>query len=151
MKPALLFAVAVALTATSLPIVAQTYQWKDSNGRTIVSDSPPPASARQSRTLPGINSPGKVPETPKSLAERDMEFKKRQQVSKTQADQAERENTANASRKENCELARRQIALLESGQRVAGTDEHGGRRLLDDAGREREKELMRQFLTDHCN
>ena len=46
MKTALILALAVASTATVIDANAQTYQWKDSSGRTVISDTPPPASVR---------------------------------------------------------------------------------------------------------
>lgn len=39
--------IALCLSAASLGASAQTYRWVDGNGRTIVSDTPPPANARE--------------------------------------------------------------------------------------------------------
>lgn len=150
MKPAFLFALAIASTATLVPVQAQTYQWKDSNGRTVVSDTPPPASTRQARTLPGANDNAKASEAPQSMAERNMEFKKRQQEAKERADKESRESMASAEKKDSCERARRQLLALESGQRISNTDEKGERRFMDDAERQREIERTRKFIGESC-
>ena len=62
MRTALIFALAIASTATVITANAQTYQWKDSSGRTVISDTPPPASVRNAKAIgtsppPSIGAP----------------------------------------------------------------------------------------------
>ncbi|QKV56827.1 MAG: DUF4124 domain-containing protein [Dechloromonas sp.] len=66
-------------TATALTAHAQTYQWKDSSGRTVISDTPPPGSARDARGIglsppPSSSAPkaeaAKAADAPKTTAEK---------------------------------------------------------------------------------
>ena len=84
--------VATALSSLGSAAHAETFQWKDSNGQTIISDTPPPATAKNRRSIGG-QQPSVVSEKPvekaadgaktaaaagpKTTAEKDMEFKKR--------------------------------------------------------------------------
>lgn len=149
---AFISALLIASTATFPAAHAQTYQWKDSNGRTVISDLPPPGAARQSIKVDNskpIDS-GKAAEAPKTMAERDMDFKKRQQENREKADKEAKEAAANADRKENCTRARRQLAAMESGQRIGTYDANGERRFMEDAERQREIEQTRKFVTETC-
>lgn len=146
--------IAAALPATSS---AQVYQWKDSSGRTVISDTPPPPNAKGSRSI-GSNPPPSTttPATegaaaaPKATAEKEMDFKKRQQEAKEKADKEAKEKAAAAENKENCERARRQLTALESGVRVAMADEKGERRFMEDAERQREIERTRKAVAETC-
>lgn len=94
-----------ALTATlfSASVLAQVYQWKDVNGRTVVSDTPPPGSVNSKQTprttvqTIAPSAPAAAPaaqassEGSKSVSERDMEFRKRQQEAKEKAEKAAQE------------------------------------------------------------
>jgi hypothetical protein len=153
MKP-LIIALTIASTAAFSLAQAQSYQWKDSNGRTIISDSPPPGGVRPAKTVPPTGTANteaaKPADAPKSMAERDMDFKKRQQEAKEKAEKEGKESAANAEKKENCQRARQQLAALESGQRISSTDASGERRFLEDAERQREIERTRKYVSDSC-
>lgn len=158
MKNLQIFALIIASTATVFSATAQTYQWKDSSGRTVISDTPPPGSAKESaRTIggkaTGANAgpaAGKAPEAPKTFAEKDMDFKKRQQETSDKAEKAEKEKAAALDKRENCDRAQKQLALLESGQRIATTDDKGERQIMEDAEREKEMERARRFVSESC-
>jgi len=156
MKAALIFALGIASTAAVISAHAQTYQWKDSAGRTVISDTPPPGNARDARKLGGgapITSGSPAPKTaeaPKSFAEQDMEFKKRQLDASEKADKEAKEKAAADSRKENCERAKGQLTVLESGRRVANVDANGERRFLEDAERQKEIERTRKYVAEAC-
>lgn len=151
MKPFIL-ALAIASTATIPQALAQTWQWKDSSGRTVISDSPPPGSIRPSRMIspPPPSEKPQAAEAPKSLAEQDMEFKKRQQANKEKTEKDNKENASKTEAKDNCERARQHLAALESGQRIPGFDVNGERRFMEDAERQRETASIRKFLADSC-
>jgi len=155
MKPVLIFTLIFASTAAAVSAQAQTYQWKDSNGRTVISDTPPPGSARDARTMGGAvpgstSATGKPSEAPKSFAEKDMEFRKRQMESTEKADKEAKEKAAAKEKKDSCDRAKRQLAALESGQRVSTTDANGERRFIDDAERQQEIERSRKFVAETC-
>jgi hypothetical protein len=62
---------------------------------------------------------------------------------------AEEEKLA-AQRAENCRRARGQVAALESGQRMARTNERGEREVLDDRGRAEELRAARAVIASDC-
>lgn len=151
--------VAACLVAAALPVTtsAQVYEWKDSNGRTVISDTPPPGGAKNTRSIASNPPPSKATPAadgaaaaPKTTAEKDMEFKKRQQEAKEKADKAAKEQAAAAERKDSCDRARRQLAALESGVRISTSDEKGERRFMEDAERQQEIERARKFVADTC-
>ena len=157
MKNHLIFTLGIALTVTALNAGAQTYQWKDSSGRTVISDTPPPGSAKESsRTIGGkaltSNAPSaaKPAEAPKTFAEKDMEFKKRQQEASEKADKEAKEKALAAEKRDNCDRAQKQVALLESGQRIATVDEKGERRVMEEAEKAKEIERARRAVSDSC-
>lgn len=157
MKNLLIFALGIASTVTVLDASAQTYQWKDSTGRTVISDTPPPGLAKEgSRTIGGkmpasnAQSAAKPPEAPKTFAEKDMEFKKRQQESAEKSDKDAKEKAAVAEKRDNCDRAQKQVALLESGQRIATVDEKGERRIMDETEQAKEMERARRAASEFC-
>ena len=156
MKPYIPLAICLA-ACLSLPAAhAQTCQWKDSAGRTVVSDTPPPGNAKDVRCVGGIGfsaaapSPT-APSSPKTNAEKDAEFKKRQQEGKEKSDKEAKELQAATERKENCARARSALASLESGRRIAVSDEQGERRIMEDAERQQEIERTRKVVAESCN
>lgn len=160
MKPALIIALGIVSTI-AVSAQAETYQWKDANGRTIVSDTPPPGSAiKGSRALgtspapvsekPKSEEASKTADAPKSNAEKDMEFKKRQQEAKEKADKDSKEKTAEADKKDNCDRARRNLTALESTQPMATLDDKGERKIMDNSQREAEMERARKFMAESC-
>jgi len=155
MKTAKLLALLAAAAISATSAHAQTYQWKDSSGRTVISDTPPPGSAKDRQTLGGqpavVTTPAeKAAEAPKTTADKDMEFKKRQQEAKDKADKDAREQAATAQKKENCERTRRNLSALESGRPLSQPDENGQPRLMDTTQREQEIERARKFMSDAC-
>jgi hypothetical protein len=113
MKTALILALGIASTAAVITAHAQTYQWKDSSGRTIISDTPPPGSAKAARAIgnaqpavvKGDVAAEKPADAPKTAAEKDLEFKKRQQEAREKADKDAKEQKAAADKRENCDAA----------------------------------------------
>ena len=159
MKTALIFALGITLTAAFVPAHAQTYQWKDSSGRTVISDTPQPgAAAKAARTIGGQQpsfakeeKPAeKSAEAPKTTAEKDLEFKKRQMEAKEKAEKDAKVQKAAADKVENCERARRNLAALESNQPFASLNEKGERQVMDNSQREQETNRARQFLAESC-
>jgi hypothetical protein len=165
MKTALILALAIASTATVIDAHAQTYQWKDSSGRTVISDTPPPASVRNSKAL-GTSPPPAIgtqtgdaaqatggspsANAPKTAAEKDMEFRKRQQEAREKADKEEKEAAQAAQNRENCERARTHLQALESGRRMILPDGKGGETFLEDAQRGDEIERTRNTIAESC-
>ncbi len=162
-KSILVFALGVLSLAGGISAQAETFQWKDSSGQTVVSDTPPPATAKSRRSIGG-NQPAvvseklpekpvdgaKTPEAPKSTAEKDLDFKKRQQEAKEKADKQSKEQAAETEKRENCERAKRSLAALENNQPIVTLDENGQRKVMDTTQREQEMERARRFMAESC-
>ena len=158
-KTRFIFALFFPLTVAFTFAQAETYQWKDSNGQTVVSDVPPPATAKGRRSIGGVKpavvseaipektaDAPKVADAPKTTAEKDLDFKKRQQEAKEKADK----QAAETEKRENCERARRSLATLESNQPLSTLDDNGERKVMDVAQRNQEIERARKFMADSC-
>lgn len=170
--------VAVVLTGfASTPSEAQ-WAWKDGNGRLVYSDRPPPSDIKPAsivrqptqQMLPNPaavsgavddankpsdpkNSDTKTPTSnaPKTIAERDMEFRKRQQERADSDRKAAEEQTKNAAKTAECERARGYMRSLEDGVRITRTDATGNREFLDDAQRAAEVERTRKIIQGTCS
>lgn len=158
-RPTFIFALFLPLTVATISVRAETFQWKDSNGQTVVSDVPPPATAKGRRSIGGMKpavvsealpektgDAPKVADAPKTTAEKDLDFKKRQQEAREKADKL----AAESEKRENCERARRSLATLESNQPLSTLDDNGERKLMDTSQRDQEIERARKFMADSC-
>ncbi len=153
-------ALAVVVFGLGLAVAAnaQIYKWQDEHNKTVISDRPPPVKARQAKAIdPEASSepaPAQAPtanaEAGKTMADRELEFRKRQKESKDAAEKAEKEQRLETQKKEACEAARNAVRVLESGQRVATRDDKGERVVLDDAQRERELAKARRNVETSC-
>ena len=160
---------------TCTPSQAQ-WAWKDSNGRVVYSDRPPPsdvkaASIMRQPTTQTLASPapsagqsddaGKpadrpsdtkaTPSGPKTIAEREMEFRKRQQERADAEKKATEEQAKSATKAAECERARGYLKSLEEGIRITRTDASGNREFLDDAQRAAEVERTRKIVQSTCS
>ncbi len=152
----------------AMPAAAQ-WAWRDENGRLVFSDRPPPAGVKaesivrqpgaQVAPLPaatGAGEPkgadkGEAKSGPKTIAERELEFRKRQQE-RAEAEKKQADQQAQAARKaQECERARGYLRSLEEGQRIARTDAQGNREVLDDAQRAAEIQRMREVVARNCS
>jgi hypothetical protein len=133
---------------------AETYQWRDSSGRLVISDRPPPTSARDAKTIgtsaPPSTSAPQSADSQKTTAEKDMEFRKRQQESREKADKEAKDSAQAAQNRENCERARTHLQALESGRRMILPDGNGGETFLEDAQRGDEIERARNAINESC-
>ena len=141
----LITAVCLATTAA----YAEIYQWKDASGKTVISDKPPMGATQQQKTF-ASESPASSVSAPKTTADKDMEFRKRQKEAQDNAEKASKEQAAATANKENCDNARRYLRSLESGERISQTDDKGERYYLDDTQREQEAAKVRHVLETQC-
>lgn len=154
-RTAALFLVLLAGTAGA----AEIYTWKDRDGRVNYADNPPSGSA-SARTLSGRDTePVAAPATQpaagesaqKSVADQDLEFRKRQAEAAEQKAKAAKEAAAAEEKQKNCERARNQLKALESGQRVAQFNAKGEREFLDDAQRAQAIANAKKVADSWCN
>ncbi len=151
---------------------AQLYQWRDTNGRVVFSDTPPPPGtppgniikSPKGRTAPPPApaaassgdgpakdaAPGAAASTasgPKSVADREAEYKKRQADAAEKA-KKDQDAAAETQRREGiCRGLRNNLASLEGGQRVRKVDDKGEPYFVDDAERAKEISRVRQEMT----
>lgn len=128
---------------------AEIYQWKDANGRTVMSDKPPVSTQRELRKV-DADTPAPASSASSSSADRELAFRKRRQEAQEKAEKDQRAQADASENKANCERARSQLQVLESGERVAFRDSQGERYFLDDAQREQEIARARQAVQSLC-
>lgn len=165
MNKSLIIALALALSASLMTAQAQTYQWKDASGKTVISDTPPPASARGTRLLgtrqpvemPANNAAEDVntveaaaPKAPPTIAEKELEFRKRQQEAREKAEKEEKEAAALKEKRDTCERARNNYRLLQSDTPVSQPGKDGEIKVMNSAQRRQEMERTRRIMQDAC-
>lgn len=162
----------LSISLTSLLLIAAApataqWVWKDEANRTVISDQPPPTSVPLKNILktPRGNSlaprqtdsaadagaapaktDAKKDEGPKTYAEKDMEFKKRQKEAAEASKKQEEEAAKTTAKQERCKALRSNQAGLESGIRIARTNEKGEREFMTDEQRQAEIQRNRTEL-----
>lgn len=159
---ALLTVVSVTL---ALPCAAQ-WKWRDAQGRIQYSDRPPPNDVRDRdiltrpaapatpRSLPATaaSAPVASPSGTSPAATSDPALEARKRQADAPQDQARRDEEARLARQktENCARAKEYARTIESGQRIARTNDKGEREFLDDAQRARESARAREIIASDC-
>lgn len=158
--------IVLACLAGASSALAQ-WQWRDANGRRIFSDSPPPASVAdkdilqrpKGATPPPANAAApsaSAPAAPVKAATPDAPLEQRkQQLEKAEADKRKAEEKANEEkaakvRASNCENARKNKAMIESGVRVTVANTKGEAEYLDEAGRAAQLRQANDIIRDNC-
>jgi hypothetical protein len=164
---------ASALLACLLPLAHAQWSWKDSDGRRVFSDQPPPAGVPEKDILrrpAGVRAPAAPTTTPEasptaaasatattatapkiSGKDSELEKKKKEAEAKEAAQKkAEAEKLA-AQRKDNCERAKRAKASFDSGQRIATVNARGEREIMSDAARAAESQRLQGIISTDCN
>ncbi len=160
--------VAAALVAS--PAYAQ-WLWKDDAGRVVASDQPPPTNVPLSRILksprPRVVDVTPTPaakdgevkdaaraetkvDAPKTIADRDLEYKQRQKESAEAAKKADEEATKVKAMQENCTAVRGNLAGLQSGGRAARVNDRGEKYYIDDAQRQAEIAKSQAQVAQYC-
>jgi hypothetical protein len=161
-----LFCVGFSLCMAAMPAAAQ-WKWKDARGQVVISDVPPPRDIPEQNVLqkPGLvnrraavgtataaaSAPAPAAETV-AKAKVDPELEARRKKAETEQQdkvKAEEEKVA-MQRADNCKRARAHLASLESGIRLARTNDKGEREILDDKGRADEMQRTRQIISSDC-
>lgn len=155
----------LALACCAPLLASAQYQWLDQSGRKVFSDTPPPASVPDNRILqqPGQRAP--AADAPVAAADpaaarpampvltgKDpaLEAKKKEaETAEAQKKQAEETRIAQA-RAESCKRAKTAKATLDSGVRLARTNEKGEREVLDDKQRAEEGKHIDSLIARHC-
>lgn len=157
--------VLLALACCAPLLASAQWQWIDQSGRKVFSDTPPPASVPDNRILqqPGQRAPvADAPVAAAALAApqppalvvsgRDpaLEAKKKAaETAEAQKTQAEEARIAQA-RADSCKRAQTAKATLDSGVRIARTNDKGERQILNDKQRAEEGKHIAGVITRDC-
>ena len=173
---ALALPLAVAtLLATMSPIAEAQWRWRDKSGQINASDRPPPRDVPEKDILgrPGVDlrrsaavppaaaasgaTEGSAPPAAQAAAsapptplEREVQARKRAAEQEQSAKAKAEEERQSVQRAENCRAARNHLTALESGQRIARTNDKGEREVLDDKGRADEQRRAREVVASDC-
>ena len=161
---------ALALTAASLPVLAQ-WQWTDSAGKTVFSDRAPPpevpdkairkrpSAASAADPAPAASGPSIMPATSAASAASPPVIRRTDSALAAKAKQAEEADLAQRgaqearlrqARADNCARAKSALAYLASGQRIARSNDTGEREVLDDAARTLEHRRLQGVVDTEC-
>lgn len=143
-------ALALSLALSAVTAFAQIYQWKDEHGKTVISDKPPVGNVPVAKKAEGSTHATTPAAKQPSLADRDMEFRKRQKEAQEKSEKSQKDATTASERSEQCEKARRQLQALDSGERISARDDKGERYFLDDEQRAHEQASTQRFLDTQC-
>jgi hypothetical protein len=153
MLKALLFTTSLLFAGAAM---AQ-YKWVDKNGKLQYGDTPPPGvTASQMRPPPPLSQPEAPARSdsrrgPASVAQKDAEFRKRQQEAEQGREKQAKAQQEADGKRENCARAQENLRALESGQRISRTDAKGERYFLEDGQIAQETAKARQTAQQWCN
>ena len=139
----LLMALIGGVWFAATPAAAQTYKWKDADGKIHYSDQPPPANAKEEATVKPRKPASAATAAPaatengtakaKTYVEQEADFKRRQ-VEAAEREAEEKKKAAEAAeKKQNCDRARAQLRALQDGGRVTHVNNQGEREYMSDA------------------
>jgi hypothetical protein len=158
MKSALLL---IACLTFATAATAQHYKWVDQNGRVQYGDTPPPGvkatplrGAQPPISQPSMpekkDDPSAAGKGPMTTAEKDADFRKRQQEAEKDRQKQAQANEAAEGKRDNCTRAQEMQRTLQTG-RVSRTDAKGERYYLDEGQLASESAKARQLVQQWCN
>ena len=151
----------------SVTALAQ-WRWVDKDGRTVYSDRSPPPEILDKNILkrPGgmrpapfstgpDNAPAATPPAKASapvLSGKDpqLEARKKQAEDAEAAKKKAEEDALAAKRADNCDRAKKGLATVQSGMRMAVTNAKGEREIMDDAARAAETKRLQGVTDTDC-
>jgi hypothetical protein len=154
--------------ACALPLVATAqWQWVDKDGRRVFSDKAPPPEVPAKNILrqPGVRGQPVVAEASAPVASaakpaasglkisgKDKELEDKRKLA--EAAEAEKKKAAEkelaAQRAENCSRAKNAKATIDSGVRLARTNDKGEREIMDDQARAAELQKLQSIIARDC-
>jgi hypothetical protein len=159
------FFIGFSLCVAMAPAAAQ-WKWKDARGQVVISDVPPPRDIPERDVLQRPNAvvrratadaaapaasaaPAGEP-VAKAKVDPELEARRKKAEGEQQEKAKAEEEKIAMQRSENCKRARAHMSSLESGMRLARTNEKGEREILDDKGRADEMQRTRQIISSDC-
>ena len=157
----------------ALPIVAnaEIYKWKDKNGATRYSDTPPPSNIKQEAigSKKALKSPTVAPAVPVAAqkapagsdaakdsppvpgsADEEAALKRQSNAEAEKSNKLEKEKQ-DLAKAENCKAAKSNLASYEQGGRVYKMNEKGERIYLDENAFKAGREKATQEINENCN
>lgn len=144
------YLITLLIFALGLPLAASAdvYKWKDASGHFHYSDQPPSDKAGVVKS-PSAQSDQAVAAA-RSLADKDMEFRKRQEDAAKAKEKAGKEAEAARIKQENCERARSNLAAMDQHQRIYTTDTNGQRHYMDEQQQADARAMSEKAMADNC-
>jgi hypothetical protein len=167
-RPTALLLAALIGATLALPAAAQ-WKWKDGKGQVQYSDLPPPQGTPEkdilqrpngalARSTAAVAAPAAAPAASGASApaltakgvEPALEAKRKEQEAAEAAKKKAEEQRVAAVKADNCMRARSQLRTLESGVRIARTNDKGEREILDDQALAGEVKRARDVMASDC-
>ena len=159
-----------ALMAVSGLSQAEVYKWKDKDGTTKYSDTPPPSNVKQESikgkkksAVPTGNAPLSVVDSPttnpKAATPKDIEPPKnaedlaaeqRRRNAETDKNNKQEKEAEAKLKAENCSAAKANMQTYTQGGRVYKMNEKGEREYLDESAFKVGREKAQQEINDNC-
>ena len=142
---------ALVLVGLLLPGVAgaqKLYKYRDADGSVVYSQRKPPDVDAKEVRLIGVQSADKEAKT--NQEETDQALGERNQTRDDDADKSPQELERDAVIKRNCEVAKANLKVLQSGTRIVANDKDGKPYYVDDAEVARKKAEAEQQVAEFC-
>jgi Skp family chaperone for outer membrane proteins len=167
MKLTHLLLVLMALGAASMQSHAEIYKWKDKDGKTRYSDTPPPSNIKQEAigSKKAVQPTGQAPlapvesaqETPVKLKDNvpppnteDAAAQKRQRDAEMDKKNKQEKELEAKRKAENCSGAKANLETYTQGGRVYKMNERGEREYMDEKDFKAGKEKAQQEISENC-
>lgn len=148
----------ICLLALAFAGAAQAqYRWVDKDGKTRYGDTPPPgvkatalgAPASGAAPAPAASSTDAKKKGPLTPAEREQDYRKRQEMAKKDQEKSEKSRKDAADKAEDCSRAREYKVALDTG-RVLRSNAAGERYYMDEAQIAQELAKAQQAIRRSC-
>ena len=148
----------------AVPAQAQ-WKWRDKNGQTQYSDLPPPPGIAESDILQRPNANQRLapavaagasgaasgaPTLAPKGSDPELEARRRKVEQDVAAKKKAEDEKVAIAKADNCLRAKAQLRTLDSGQRIARTNDKGEREIMDDTARAAEAKRTRDIISADC-
>lgn len=146
-------ALGICLLFFSISSHAEIRKWVDAEGKVHYSDMAPSDSKAKTIKSTGRsdNADNLTPATQKTLAEREIEWKKSQKAKEETAKKEAWEQETASNKQKNCENSRSNLINLENSPVIVSYTAQGERSVIDDAARKQKIEDARKAVSTYCN
>ncbi len=140
----------------SLASSAELHRWVDAQGHVYYSDQAPSGFFRSQKVMPAqhaaapVSNNGGNSAAPKTLVDKELDFRKRRIEAEEARIKQEKERTADNEIRQNCTLAKNDLKNLQEGGRLVRYDERGERAFLTDHEREARAEEAEKAVEQWC-